>query len=72
MSINGWKKMCVCIHIYAHTYVYAFIIHNRILPNDKRNEIVPFAATLKDLKIIVLSKVSQKDEYHVTSLMYGI
>ena len=44
----------------AHTYVYAFVIHNRILPNHKRKEIVPFAATLMDLKIIVLSKVSQK------------
>lgn len=53
--------MCVCTHIYAHTYIYAFVIHNRILPNHKRKEIVPFAATLMDLKIIVLSKVSQKD-----------
>ena len=35
---------------------------------------LPFAATLMDLEIIRLSKVSQikKDKYHMISLIYGI
>ena len=56
------------MHIYAHTYIYAFIIHNRILLNHKRNEVVPFAATQMDLKIIVLNKVSQEERHHMISL----
>ena len=64
--------MCVCIHIYTHTYIYVFIIHSRRLLNRKRNEIVLFAATQVDLKLVVLSKVSQKEEHLMTSLMCGI
>ena len=39
----------------------------------KKKEMMPSAAILTDLDIIVLSKVSQKekDKYHVTSLVYG-
>ena len=38
----------------------------------KKNEIMPFAATLMNLEIIILSKVSQKekDKYYMISL-YG-
>ena len=72
MFINGWKKMGVCIHRYTHTYIYAFLIHSRRLLNHKRNEIVLFAATQVDLKLIVLSRVSQKEEHLMTSLMCGI
>ena len=39
----------------------------------KRNEIMPFAATWMQLKIIILSEVRQtKTKYHMISLIYGI
>ena len=40
----------------------------------KKNEIILFAATAMDLEIFILSKISQteKDKYHVISLIRGI
>ena len=34
-------------------------MYNKILLSDKKNEIMPFAATLMDLAIIVLSEVRE-------------
>ena len=45
-----------------------------ILSLIKKNEIMPFAVTLMDLEIVILSEVSQteKDKYHMISLIWGI
>ena len=49
-------------------------IYNGILLRHKTNEIMQFAATWMDLEIIILSEVSQseKDKYHMISLICGI
>ena len=40
----------------------------------KKNEIMSFAATGMDLEIVILSEISQteKEKYHMTSLLCGI
>ena len=41
-------------------------ICNGILLSHKKNEIVTFEAIWMDLEIIILSKMSEKDKYHIT------
>ena len=38
----------------------------------KKNEIIQSAATWLDLEIIIPSEVSQKDKYHMISLICGV
>ena len=38
----------------------------------KKSEIMPFAATWIDPEIITLSEITQKDKYHMISLIHGI
>ena len=55
--------VCVCVYIYMKYY-----------SAKNKNEILPFAATWMDLEIVIQSEVSQteKDKYHIISLMCGI
>ena len=45
-------------------------IYNGILLGDKKNKIIPFAATWMDLEIIVLSELSQreKEKHDITNM----
>ena len=47
------------------------IYNGILLSHQKKNEIMPFAATWMDLEIIILSEVSQteKDKYHDIAYM---
>ena len=51
-------------------YIYTVGYYSAI----KKNEILPFAATWRDLKIIILNELSQteKDKYYMISLIHGI
>ena len=51
-------------------YIYTMEYYAAI----KKNEVMPFAATWVDLEISILSEVSQteKDKYHMISLIWGI
>ena len=52
-------------------YIYTMEYYSA---TKKKSEIMPFAATWMDLDVIILSEVSQteKDEYHIISLICGI
>ena len=51
-------------------YMYTMEYYSAI----KKNEIMTFAATWMDLERVILSEVTQtqKEKYHMTSLIYGI
>ena len=42
-------------------------MHNGILLSHKKNEILPFSETLMDVKIFIMSKVTQRNrKLHIT------
>ena len=49
-------------------YIYTKEYYSAI----EKNEIMSFATTWMVLEIIILSEVSQKDKYHMISLISGI
>ena len=49
-------------------YIYTMEYYSAI----EKNEIMSFATTWMVLEIIILSEVSQKDKYHMISLISGI
>ena len=61
---DKWTEMVWCIHTHTHTHT-----HSRILVI--KNDTSPFAATLMDLEIIILSEVSQTeiDTFHMILLI---
>ena len=54
-------------YTHTHTHTHTLEYYSAI-----KNEIIPFAATWMDPDIITLSEISQKDKYHMTSLICGI
>ena len=49
-------------HTHTHTHIYTYTmyiyLHNGILLNHKKNEILPFAATWKDLDNIMFNEIN--------------
>ena len=70
--------MCVYVYIYIYTYynmyIYIYIHIYNITQLQKKNEIMPLAATWMNLEIIILSEINQteKYKYHMISLICGI
>ena len=60
-SADKWTKKMRCIYM-------------RWNISHKKNEIMPFAATWRQLESIILNELSQnkKDKYHMISLIFGI
>ena len=53
-----------------YIYIYIYEYYSAI----KKNEMMPFAATWMDLESVILSEISQteKEKYHMITLIYGI
>ena len=64
--------VCVCVSIYIDIDID--IPTMEYYSAIKKNEILPFATTWTELEGIMLSEISQseKDKYHMTSLLCGI
>ena len=64
------------ISIYLYLSIYLSIYLHRIEYHSmiQKNEILPFATTWMQLECVMVSKLSQseKDKYHMISLMCGI
>ena len=72
--------ICVCVYVCIHTHIHTYNAHNihtytmEYYSLIKKNEILPFATMWMELECIMLSEISQseKDEYHMISLICGI
>ena len=47
-------------------------IYNGILLSHKKKEITPSAATWMDPESIIVTEMSDKDKYHMISLIHGV
>ena len=56
--------------VYMYIYTYTMEYYSTM----KKNEIMQYVTTWMDLEIIILTEVSQteKDKYHIISLICGI
>ena len=70
LSTDEWIKKMWYTHTHTHTHTHTMEYYSAI----KKNEILPFATTWMKLECIMLSKISlsEKDKYHMISLMCGI
>ena len=59
-STDNWIRKMWCI--------YTMECYSAI----KKNKIMPFTGTWMELETLILSEVSQKDKYHMISLISGI
>ena len=59
-------RVCMCVCVYTHTYTMDY--YSAI----KKKEIFPFAMTWMELESNMLSEKSQKDKYHIISLMWNL
>ena len=55
----------MCFINYKFFFKGKLVVSIMILLDIKKNEIMPFAATQMDLEIIILSDISQKNEYMI-------
>ena len=64
-STDEWIRKMQHTHTHTHT-------HNGILISHKKNEIMPFAATWMDLKIIILSEIRQRQIPYDITYMWNL
>ena len=73
LTIAKTKTQSKCTSIDKWIKKMWYNIYNGILLSHlKRVKLMPLAATWIQLKILILSEVSQKDKYHMISLICGI
>ena len=68
-----WKQLkCPLTEEWIKKMWYIYTM--KYYPAIKKNEVMPFAATWMDLEIVILNEVNQtqKDKYHMISLICGI
>ena len=66
MLFSEYKVNSLCDSILSALFEY-----NGILLKHKKDENLPFG-TWMDLESVMLSEISQKDKYHMISLILGI